>query len=1061
VNSDSKEFRRTEGRSHHYRSLAELSGSSSRSTKEFAFQAPPSIEVSADGISRRRFLGFLSASAALALGASSCSTIDRGKIVPYTRKPEGTIPGMATYYASTFQEGLITQGVLVKTREGRPIHVEGNAEHAISRGKTSLRAVADLLGLYDPDRLRNPSADGIPSSWEKAEQEIPQALKAARDAGRPVLLLTEAVVSPTRNALIGDLKRALPRLHHAAWEPAVSQPEMLAARALYGEAVLPKLRFDRADVILSLQADFLGSDGNASALIRDFAARRGISGPTESMNRLWVIEGCMTLTGANADQRLQVRPSKVAALVFALARFLNELYGLPLPKGVKTEGLRSFDLDSQAKGLGIEAHVLRALAEDLKRAGKSAMVLAGPALPREAHVACQLLNCLLGAEGHTVDATLAPPGPEILTFAGLQDLLKQASEGAFAAAIFWGTNPAYTFPQASLWKSAVTKIPTKIRIGLYEDETALDCRWRLPEHHWLESWGDFEPAADFLSLRQPTIGAIHNTRQGEDILLSWLRILGADTSQTYLDYVKARWQREVYPSGSPVSFESFWSAALHDGVLKREAKPRPPRIPQAAAIMEAMEAMSAALSSRAASAELELVLLPDAGVYDGRYANNGWLNELPNPVTKGTWENPLLLSLSDAERLGLNDEDLVKVAAGAESVEVPIIIQPGQMPGVVSLALGYGRRTGSVAAGIGANAYPLMDASAASPNWCGAVKITGTGGRRVVPRTQEHFSMEGRDLARSWTLGDYARKVKGEEAAKAEKEPASLIPGQKFTEHKWGMVIDLSACVGCSACLIACQSENNVPVVGPDRVHRSREMHWIRIDRYYEGDPRDPSVIHQPIPCQHCDDAPCEIVCPVNATTHSPDGLNQMAYNRCVGTRYCSNNCPFKVRRFNFFDYTSFRKEPELLVFNPEVTVRPRGVMEKCSFCIQRIQDVKRQLHGAIGVKLPLLVEDFPQQLTLNPLHHHVNLAAVVVGQHLHHAGVIQLFANFLLPMEAVEESRVALHLGMRDLDGDRATGAQIRTAKDRGHAAACGDAFNAVVIELIARMEWSHWQRG
>ena len=366
--------------------------------------------------------------------------------------------------------------------------------------------------------------------------------------------------------------------------------------------------------------------------------------------------------------------------------------------------------------------------------------------------------------------------------------------------------------------------------------------------------------------------------------------------------------------------------------------PRSPRIPNAAAITEAIRTAS---SGQTAAGELELMLLPDAGVYDGRYANNGWLNELPEPVTKGTWGNPLLLAIADAARLGLEDEDVVTLAAGTASVEVPVIIQPGQAPGVAVLALGHGRRTGNVAMGVGVNAYPFMDASSASPQLRRAAKITATGRRRAVPRTQEHFRMEGRDPARSLTLGEYARKAKGEETPKAEQELVSLVPSRSFPEHKWGMAIDLSACVGCSACVIACQSENNIPVVGPERVGRSREMHWIRIDRYYEGDPRDPYMIHQPVLCQHCDNAPCEVVCPVNATSHSPDGLNQMTYNRCVGTRYCSNNCPFKVRRFNFFDYTSFKKEPEILVFNPEVTVRPRGVMEKCTFCVQRIEDGK------------------------------------------------------------------------------------------------------------------------
>jgi Fe-S-cluster-containing dehydrogenase component len=933
------------GKRRQYCSLDELSGtgpagaSSAGRFDEFPPGAGLPMEIPADGISRRRFLSLLSASAALALGTSACSKIDRGKIVPYTRIPGETIPGVATYYASTFQEGIATYGVLVKTREGRPIHVEGNTEDPVSRGKTSLRSVADVLGLYDPDRLRGPSLDGAPSTWERAAAEITQSLKAAKDSGKPVLLLTDAVVSPTRRALIDDLKHALPSLHHSAWEPAAAHPEMMAARALYGESLVPRLRFDRAEVILSLQADFLGVDADAPALIHDFAARRSIAKPTDPMNRLWVIEGCMTLTGANADERLQVKPSTIASLVFALARFLNTSLGVALPPGVSADLLRPFDLDSKAKDLSIEPAALRSLAGDLKRAGRSALVLAGGALPQEAHVACQLVNVMLGADGYTVDASLASQSPDLLTLAGLGDLLKEAAQGAFAAAVFWGSNPAFSFPQTSVWKSAAAKIPLKIRIGLYEDETALDCRWRLPEHHWLEAWGDFEPAADLLTLRQPAMGALYDTQQGEDILLAWLGALGAPAPQSYLDYLQARWRNEVYPTGSPVTFENFWNAALRDGVLKREPTPRPPRVLHAEAVAEAVNAVA----RKASGNELELVLLPDMGVYDGRYANNGWLNELPNPVTKATWGNPVLISVSDAGRIGLKDGDVVRVTVGGTSLEAPVIIQPGQARGVASLALGYGRQTGSVAAGVGVNAYPLADVSSTSPYLRSAAKIAPTGRRSMVPRTQEHFRMHGRDPARSWNLAEYARNAQRGGARKEEQEPISLIPAQKFPGHKWGMVIDLSACVGCSACLIACQSENNIAVVGPQRVHKSREMHWIRIDRYYEGDPQAPAVIHQPLPCQQCDNAPCEIVCPVNATTHSPDGLNQQAYNRCVGTRYCSNNCPYKVRRFNFFEYTAYIKDPTRLVFNPEVTVRPRGVMEKCTFCTQRIANVRQK----------------------------------------------------------------------------------------------------------------------
>jgi Fe-S-cluster-containing dehydrogenase component len=895
-----------------------------------------------DGISRRRFLSLLSASAALALGSSSCSRIDRGTIVPYTRTPGEVIPGVAAYYASTFQEGLAAHGVLAKTREGRPIHIEGNPEHAISRGKTSLRAMGDLLGLYDSDRLRAPLYKGAPSTWGEARRALVDSLSNARLMDKPVLLLTGAVVSPTQKALLSDLRLALPSLHHAAWEPCGPQSEILAATALYGEARILRPHFERADVVLSLQCDFLGSDASAPVFIRDFASRRAVSRPGDAMSRLWVIEGSVTLTGFNADQRLQVRPSKIAGLAFALMRLLNESHSLPLPAGLKQEHLEPFALETATNSLGIELSMFRLLAADLARARKSALAVAGPALPPEAHLACHLLNTMLEAEGNTVD--MDPPPSKLLTFAQLQNLLKEAAQGKFALGIFWDANPAYAFPNITTWKSAVAKIPATFRIGLYEDETALDCAWRLPEHHWLEAWGDFESASDFVSLRQPAIGNLHDTQQAEEFLLSCMRDMNILSSRSYMEYMKYRWRSNEYAIGGPAPFENFWNAALHDGGVKRDPVKRSPLKMNAEAIRSALTA-SAGSVPPAPPDGMELVLSPGAGVYDGRYANNGWLNELPDPVTKATWGNPILLSAYDAERLGLKDEDVVSVTSGIETVETPVIVQPGQAPGVAGLALGYGRRTGNVAVGIGANAYPLIDPSSVSPYLLPGIKIRRkkNGERRAIPRRQEHDRMEGHDQVRSWTLAEFSEGIRGKENSGEAQGFASLIPAQRFSEHKWGMAIDLSACVGCSACVIACQSENNISVVGPERVLAGREMQWIRIDRYYGGDLRNPSALLQPMLCQHCDNAPCEIVCPVNATTHSPEGLNQMIYNRCVGTRYCSNNCPFKVRRFNFFDYTSMKKEPESLVYNPEVTVRPRGVMEKCSFCIQRIQNAKQK----------------------------------------------------------------------------------------------------------------------
>jgi Fe-S-cluster-containing dehydrogenase component len=897
------------------------------------------VDQAADGISRRRFLSLLSASAALAVGAS-CSRIDRGAIVPYTRRPDEIIPGVEEYYASVFQEGLVSYGVLVKTREGRPIHIEGNPEHLFSNGKTSFRSIGDVLGLYDPDRLRAPVYKSAAAGWDEAEKAISRSFSDARLKGKPILFLTHALISPAQKALLDDLVLALPSLRHAAWEPNLPHSEIAACRVLYRDNALPRFHMDRAQTILSLQSDFLGTDAASAGFISGFSQRRSPSSPLDNMNRLWVAEGNMTLTGANADQRLQLRPSKMARLAFALVRILNESHSVQLPQGLTAADLKPFTLEQTGTALGLGADTIRSLADDLAQAGKSSLTLAGDAVSPEVHIACRVLNAMLGADGNTVEMCAAPSSPDILSNSEMEALLKEAAQGKFAAGIFWGVNPAYSFPNALLWKQAVSKIPETYRIGLYEDETALDCSWRLPDRHWLEAWGDFESMSDFVSLRQPAMGALHDTRQAEDFLLSCLRNLRMTTARNYFEYLKSRWQADVYPAGSPASFEIFWNASLHDGGVKRDPHPCPPLAMNMDVVRKAALAASKP-ESASVSHSLELVLAPGAGVYDGRYANNGWLNELPDPVTKATWGSPILLSAFDAERLGIKEQDIAVISNGRDKIEAPALIQPGQSPGVVSIALGYGRQTGTVATGIGVNAYRLINPTSESPFLISNVLLQKAkqNEKHAIPITQAHYRMKGRDLARSWTLAEYSWKSR--EAKKA--DIVSLVPEQKFAGHKWTMVVDLSACVGCSSCVIACQSENNVPVVGPERVLDGREMHWIRIDRYYEGDLQNPKVFYQPMFCQHCDNAPCEIVCPVNATTHSPDGLNQMAYNRCVGTRYCSNNCPFKVRRFNFFDYTSMKKEPESLIYNPEVTVRPRGVMEKCTYCVQRIQDIKQK----------------------------------------------------------------------------------------------------------------------
>ncbi|WP_005034223.1 TAT-variant-translocated molybdopterin oxidoreductase [Holophaga foetida] len=826
------------------------------------------------GLGRRRFLQLLGASAAL---AATVACDRKGvPLVPYTRRPTEGVPGVTNFYASAFPEAGKAHPVLVRTREGRPVHVSG---HDLG-GKAPLRATADLLGLYDPDRLRGPLADGKPISWDQALERLARGFSN----GRPVLLVTGASASPTRECLLRDLGEAVPGLEWLSCEGLPGAPVDLRGW---------KPRLEPVKVLLSLGSDFLAGDD--PSLVEAYARRRE---PGEGMLRLWAAEGSMSLTGANADHRILLKPSQVAAFASALAQALKAGQGVhPAPS----------DLESGVWG---------ALVEDLRSAGPRALVLCGPALPEAAHRAVHALNRQMGSLGLAFE----PEG--VASGLRASQVLPRLESGHYGAVLFWGCNPLYTSPEAGRWRSALARVPFRCWMGLQQDETSTACSLLLPEHHWLEAWGDHALSGGRLALQQPVVGALHDSRQGEDVLLALLRTRGKSACSGYFDYLKERWRREVQPPGSAVPFERYFASALHEGLVK--ARVLIPPIP--AAVRE-----STPVPEYGADA-FELLLAPDRRIFDGRYGNNGWLQELPEPVSKTAWGNPLMISPADAHRLSLADGDMVRLDAGPEHLELPVCIQPGQAPGVLSLTLGYGRSHGRVAKGVGVNAFPLLDPAGSGLRT--GVALRRLGARMELPRTQGHHRMEGRDILRIQE-GGHAH------SSHAPHELPSLYPPQVFGEQRWGMVVDLNRCVGCSTCVLACQSENNIPVVGPEQVARGREMHWLRIDRYYEGDPANPRAAHQPMMCQHCDHAPCENVCPVNATNHSPDGLNQMVYNRCVGTRYCANNCPYKVRRFNFLEYNYARKEPELLAHNPEVTVRPRGVMEKCTFCIQRIQDAR------------------------------------------------------------------------------------------------------------------------
>jgi Fe-S-cluster-containing dehydrogenase component len=893
----------------------------------------PVLDQSADnddgGLSRRRFLALFSASAALATGAGCKPSGKCALIVPYTRKQEEIVPGVADYYASTFQEGEVAYPVLVKTREGRPIHVEGNDENPRHRGKTTFRATADLLGLYDPDRWRGPLADGRPTSWPAAIARLVAGLRAGGD--KDVVLMTSAALSPSRRALIARLREAVPGLRHVPWEPAADHHRRQAERALLGDSRMPSHRFEAAQVIVALEADFLGTLGDTVAAIAGFASQRRPTASGDGMNRLYVLESGMSLTGSRADVRLPMRPSALARIAFGLLRAVHLRGGKPLPDGMDASALEAFALERLPEAKPYQAE-LDALIRDLLAAGPQALVLAGPAASPEAHAACIILNRMLGAVGVTVADRETIPAPALATPEEFTKLVADMASGRVAVALVWDVNPAYDDPRAEdggAWRAALANVPLRVRLGPVPDETAEGCNLILPTNHWLESWNDFEPSPDLLTLQQPVVAPLYDTLQGEDVLLRCLAGLGRPAGETYQDFLKQRWQAEVQPKDSPVSFARFWNTCLHDGVLERKAEPLPVRSLDGAAGMRA-----AAAAARAIAPAFELVLDVDGRLYDGRYANNGWLQEMPDPITRTSWGNPLSVSPADADRLHLKNGDRVTLGQGPA---VPILRQPGQAPGVLRLSLGHGRWQGSVAAEVGVRAWAF--APALGTRVVAVAQVRATGGRQELALAQDHDTLDGRDVARTFTLAEFAQRA---QAAHAPADLPSLYDKQEYQGPRWGMAIDLAACVGCGACVVACQSENNIPVVGPEQVRKGRAMHWMRIDRYYEGGESRPSVVHEPMLCQQCDDAPCETVCPVQATNHGPSGLNQMVYNRCVGTRYCANNCPYKVRRFNFLDFTGDTPASLQLAFNPEVTVRPRGVMEKCTFCVQRIRNAEQ-----------------------------------------------------------------------------------------------------------------------
>jgi len=897
---------RRKGRAY-WKSLDELQGTPEFQTwldREF----PQNASEWTDPDGRREFLKIMGASIALA-GITACTRQPTEHIVPYVQAPEGLVPGRPLYYATAVRHGGFAKGVLVETHEGRPTKVEGNPEHPASLGATDVFGQAEILTLYDPDRSQTLRYRGEIRPWSAFVEVMHRAGDAQRALkGAGLRILTEAVTSPTLAAEIAALLAEMPEARWHVHEPVGRAQAREGAVLAFGEPVDVRYDLAAADVIVSLDADFMAGGAADLPMIRAFAARR--RGPAASMNRLYAMETVPSLTGSSADHRLPLKPSEIEGYARALAAALE------LP--IEADPI-----------LGARGKWIAAVARDLREHAGTSVVVAGESQPPIVHAIAHAANQLLGNVGRTVFYTK----PVEAASAPLSALVDDMKAGRVSLLLVLGTNPVYSAPADLGFETALAKVETSVHLGLHDDETAARCHWHVPAAHDFETWGDARAFDGTVTLQQPMIEPLYGGRSPLEVLAT----LGARPQRLPYDILREHWR----PRWPEADFEKAWRRALHDGVVAGTALPDH-------AVSFRKESLAGVPPKKIEGHEL--VFRPDPTMYDGRHANNGWLQELPKPLTKLTWENAVLLSPNTAQALHVSTGDGVRVKYDGREISGPVYVLPGQADDTVAVHLGYGRtRGGRVASGAGFSAYTLRRSD--RPWSAPGVVVEKTGARHTLALTQDHWSMgdpggsvEDRALIRVASAQEYQESpdvVAHMAKAHAPKPEDTLYPAWDYSKgYQWGMAIDLNACVGCNACVVACQSENNIPVVGKDQVARGREMHWLRVDRYFSGDPAHSETVDahfQPVPCMHCETAPCEVVCPVAATSHSEEGLNDMVYNRCVGTKYCSNNCPYKVRRFNFFLYQDWQTPSLKLMRNPDVTVRSRGVMEKCTYCVQRI----------------------------------------------------------------------------------------------------------------------------
>jgi len=891
---------------------------------EFPHQTAEEPEAAA-GLGRRDWMKLMGASAAMA-GLSACTKLPTEKIVPYVKPPEEIIPGKPLFYATSMAYGGEALGLLVESHMGRPTKIEGNAEHPGSLGATGVHHQASILTMWDPDRSQTVISMGRISTWGIFLSALENIRSALSPGGAGLRILTGTVTSPT---VAAQLKAVLAQFPEAKWhqyEPAGRDNVREGGKLALGKYVNTVYHMDQADVIVSLDADFLAHGPGHVRYAREFASRRTAETPQAKLNRLYAVESMPTSTGAVADHRRPIRASDVPGLAAQLATAVG---ALPESNGGQTPG-----------------SWVKIVTKDLQAHRGACLVLAGEGQPPIVHALAHLINAELGNVGKTVyytDPLEAIPTNELDS---LRDLVNDLNAGRVDVLLISGPNPLYDAPADLDFKSALMKAKMRIYHGLYNDETAELCQWHVPDTHYLEAWGDGRAYDGTTGIVQPLIAPLYDSHSQIELFAA----LAGQTGKSAHDIVQDYW-KTAHPAPD---FEAFWERTLHDGLMPQTALPAITVAPQAADIAK----QAAAIPASGSQDDIEIVFRPDPSIGDGRWANSSWLQELPKPITRLTWDNAAMMSPKTAQKLGVKVGDYVSLKHEDRKANAGVWIVPGHADDSVTLHLGFGRwRAGQIGTGPGTSAYLIRTTSGL---WqAGGLQVLKTGDRYYFAATQHQYVIDQgsedekelesvtafrRDLVQIATIEEFRKNpdfAKNPEEAKTKGLSLYPRPAEYNEGYGWGMSIDLNKCVGCNACVIACQSENNIATVGKEQVMRGRAMHWIRIDTYFKGNLDDPEIYYEPLPCQQCENAPCEVVCPVGATTHSPEGLNDMTYNRCVGTRFCSNNCPYKVRRFNFLLFSDWVTESLYGMRNPNVTVRSRGVMEKCTYCVQRINAAK------------------------------------------------------------------------------------------------------------------------